>query len=279
MAKFGANNTVQHRAGFVFGIITHLVAGFAFLENLFAIFGQGHINGRGCGCGRFGGRRRFGCGHLHCFSLCCGFIGALFLGGHIQNRGAHGDFHAVLAIAHARFGVPEMLFRGLTVVDDKPVRIGHFNIEEVFVRQNEIIINQIVGIQNIGHDGIGIIHRHGLRIAKRHRAVHVIPRCRQVGPIAANGFQRIFMIERIHAAGQFWPVVHAFGKITVAHGAMFGKYLFARHHIARTSRQAIAIGRNIQVPRGNFFGQGRPAKAHFIGKSRGRSHQRGHGCA
>ena len=37
MAKFGANNTVQHRAGFVFGIITHLVAGFAFLENLFAI--------------------------------------------------------------------------------------------------------------------------------------------------------------------------------------------------------------------------------------------------
>ena len=97
-------------------------------------------------------------------------------------------------------------------------------------------------------------------------------------PIAAHGFQRVLAIQRSHAAGQFWPVINAFGKITVARRAFFGKDFFAHDGIARAFGQARAIGAHVFVPGGDFFGQGGAAKAKPASKGRGGEGNSQGGC-
>ncbi len=138
------------------------MAGLAFLEHLFARFDQfgvqrGDDNRFFRHSSLFFCRSRSGCG-LFC----------VFFGRDIQNCGTHGDFNAVLAIGHARFTRKLCQFGFGTVVNNKPVGVGHFDVQKGFVGQHEIVIDQIVGIQDIGHNRVYFVRFQRLGIAKRH---------------------------------------------------------------------------------------------------------------
>jgi len=142
---------------------------------------EGHLGARCVALGvskepgqSFGSRDRFGSLGFHCGSRCVrvGLLdhflnptGLSFFRGHVQNGRAHGDFNAVLAVGHASFvGVnrPLAVFGRRTVINDEAFSVRHFDVQEGLVRQNEIVINQVVRIQDIGDDRIDLVIRQAL---------------------------------------------------------------------------------------------------------------------
>ena len=136
------------------------------------------------------------------------------------------------------------------------------------MRQYEIILNQVIGIQYISNNCIDFIIAQSAGAAVGHGAFDVIISSGQMRPVGTDGFQRIFMIQRIRPACQFWPIVYAFGEIPVAGRTFFGENLFAYERVTGALGQAIALHIDVPIPGGNFGGQSGPAQAKFFGHDR-----------
>ena len=54
------------------------------------------------------------------------------------------------------------------VIDDKAVAVIHLDFGEVLVAQLKIVVHQIVGIEQVGHDCVGLIRCQRPRSTKRH---------------------------------------------------------------------------------------------------------------
>ena len=121
---------------------------------------------------------------------------------------------------------------GGAVIHDEAFRIGHGHIEECLIREHEIVFYQIVGVEDVRNDRVGLVIGQRLRAPKRHRAAHIIERGRQIGPVGAHRLDRVFIGQTVPAAGKFGPIVDALGKIAVAGRTDLAKHFFARVDIA-----------------------------------------------
>ena len=121
---------------------------------------------------------------------------------------------------------------GGAVIHDEAFRIGHGHIEECLIREHEIVFYQIVGVEDVRNDRVGLVIGQRLRAPKRHRAAHIIKGGRQIGPVGANRLDRVFIGQTVPAAGKFGPIVDALGKIAVAGRTDLAEHLLARVDIA-----------------------------------------------
>ena len=87
----------------------------------------------------------------------------------------HGDFYIFLAVFHAGGGRKLAVFGFFAVIDKETIGIGQLKAGQIFVGQNVVILDQIIGIEDIGDDGIDLIRLQRLGGTKGHRAVDVIP--------------------------------------------------------------------------------------------------------
>ena len=78
----------------------------------------------------------------------------------------------------------------------KPSALGISTSRKLSFDSTKSSSTMIVGIEDVGGDRIDLVGRERLRVAVGHRAVHVVPNGRQIGPVRADGLDRVLVGER-----------------------------------------------------------------------------------
>src|SRR6187549_2719568 len=142
---------------------------------------------------------------------------------------------------------------------DKPVAVRHLDGGKCCGIEHSLLSDDAVLMEQPGRDRIDLLRRERLRGIEGHRSMNVIIEGCGVRPITPYGFQRCRGRQRLSPPDQpihwsFRPrgtmALRAFGRIhccTLRNGTAAG-------------RQPCAIRSDIDLPRTNVFGSGRPAQ-------------------
>src|SRR4029077_16229307 len=98
-------------------------------------------------------------------------------------------------------------------------RVGHFDLAPGFLRQHELVVNDIVEMEHIGRNSEKLVVLERLRIAERHRAADVVKDARQIREIKSDRFNRIMRGKRTFALRELRPTSRALAELAMARGA------------------------------------------------------------